>query len=152
MQTKRKSLEFTNKQNNQLKQLKDMVKLHKLQEKCEEFKGELENLITEKTNILQEREKLMENINSLQGEVKIARNEEFNWQKKLETGIILLKILIYNLFNLIFFLAKKSFFDLENDNLQSICMLLGYQISKHQELENNGLQITVCYIKSRKKH
>lgn len=86
MQTKNNSMEFTNKQNMQLKQLKDMVKLHKLQEKCEEFKGELENLITQKTNILQEREKLMENLNSLQGELKIARNEEFNWQQKLETG------------------------------------------------------------------
>lgn len=86
MQTKNNSMEFTNKQNMQLKQLKDMVKLHKLQEKCEEFKGELENLITQKTNILQEREKLMENLNSLQGELKIARNEQFNWQQKLETG------------------------------------------------------------------
>ncbi|XP_065364247.1 uncharacterized protein LOC135957432 [Calliphora vicina] len=132
MQTKNKSLEFTSKQSNQLKQLRDMVKLHKLQAKCEEFKGELENLITERSECLGKREKCMEHLTSLQGELKVARNEEYNWQQKLDA-------------------AKNSFVDYKNDNLQSICVVLGYQISKCQLLENNGLQIMlyyrdVCYV------
>ncbi|KAM7348239.1 uncharacterized protein ACRADG_007654 [Cochliomyia hominivorax] len=132
MHTAGNSSEFTNKQISQLKQLKNMVKLNKLLEKCEEVKEELENLMTEKSDCIQKRNEYMEHLNSLQGELKLARNDEFNWQKKLET-------------------AQKSFVEQDNDHLQSICLLLGYQISKCQLLENNGLQITlkyrdICYV------
>ncbi|XP_023303965.2 uncharacterized protein LOC111685915 [Lucilia cuprina] len=125
-------MEFNTKQTQQLKQFKNLVKLHKLQAKCEEFKGELENVITERIECLGEREQLMEHLTSLQGELKIARNEEYNWQHKLDA-------------------AKISFADHKNDNLQNICVVLGYQITKFQPLESNGVEITlnyrdICYV------
>ena len=87
MQTKNNSMEFTSKQCNQLKQLKETVKLRNLLSECEEFQREMETLITERTEYLTEQEKMKEYLTELQNEIKLARNEEFNWQIKLEEGI-----------------------------------------------------------------
>ncbi|TMW49174.1 hypothetical protein DOY81_005764 [Sarcophaga bullata] len=127
METKNSSIEFTSKQCNQLKQLKETVKLHNLLSECEEFQRQIEILITERTECLMEQEKNKEYLTELQNEIKLARNDEFNWQMKLEE-------------------AKNCFVDDINDqNLKNICLVMGFGISKYELLENNSLLITLQY-------
>lgn len=80
-------MELTGKQCNQLKQLKEAVKLSNLLSKCEEFKQELENLIKEKNEHLIKQERNIELLSELQAEATIARNKEIEWRKKLDEGI-----------------------------------------------------------------
>lgn len=80
-------MEFTSKQCNQLKQLKETVKIRNLISECEEFQCEMETLTKERTECLIEQEKIKEYLTELQNEIKLARNEEFSWQIKLEEGI-----------------------------------------------------------------
>mgnify|MGYP003484526776 CR=1 FL=1 len=63
-----------------------MVRLHKLQEKCQDFKNELESLTAERCEYLEKQEKFMEHLTSIQKELNVARSDESSWQIKLEDG------------------------------------------------------------------
>lgn len=86
MQAKKFSSEFSSKQSSQLKQLTEMVRLHKLQEKCQVFKNELDSLTTERCECLEKQGRFAEHLTSIQEDLNVARKEESCWQIKLEDG------------------------------------------------------------------
>lgn len=117
-------MEFTSAQQKQLQLMKDSAKLQHLQAKCENIKEELESLITNRRQCLAEREVLTERINALQNELKKAKEEEYKRERKLEE-------------------VKQLYSYKNNNHLQSIYSICGYEITKFEPLENHGVQITV---------